>query len=332
MHIHQIAEDSELLKQERHDPITGEKLKAGDEIVFCAGCKSAFFKDTWAYLEGEHCGQNDTLSEFPKQETLKFTYEQIDVSSFELEELLFDLRSNTNSFAKWTEGSTFLLETWRYVFKRNAEQPSFLKRLGKGTLRLLRSFVEHKSKVENLMNLLTWIALPFLIALMARSREALKILIPGIYLAPIGLLIISALFIITFAMIPVTLIDLYQSVSHTKTRFWSLHQNGIYMGGQRPNSYLPLKNSNWKLRFSDISIIRVWQEKRRTKLEVVLKDRRRQQIKVPRGSKKALFWALKRVSRIIRVEFMLQDRQDLSYVRVMRGRHGAEFDIVHQHR
>ncbi len=58
-----------FLNQGRHDPITGEKLKHGDTVVFCAVCKSAFLKDSWEYSEG-HCDQNNTLSQFPSLESM----------------------------------------------------------------------------------------------------------------------------------------------------------------------------------------------------------------------------------------------------------------------
>ncbi|MEM6300054.1 MAG: hypothetical protein AAF740_15310 [Bacteroidota bacterium] len=318
MHIHQIAEDSELLKQERHDPITGEKLRAGDEILFCAGCKSAFFKDTWAYLEGEHCGQNDTLPEFPKQGILKLTYEQIDVNSFELNEMLFNLGRNTSSPFEW--------KTFKKV------KQFFIALKGTSWSQINHRFIS-LFKVNNLLKLLPTILVLASVTAASIFIGAEILFLPLLFLA---LLLLGGTFITFYIVLYLVglfsiriLKDIFQFIHSRKTRFWSLYQNGIYMGGQRPYSYLPLRRSSWKLRFSDISVIRVWQEKRRTKLEVVLKDRRKQQIKVPQRSKKALFWVLKRVSAIVRVELSLQDRQDLSYVRMMKNRHGAEFDIVY---
>lgn len=51
--------------EERYDPITGELIQAGDTIVLCAGCGSAFFAETWDYLEGRHCRQSQTLEQLP---------------------------------------------------------------------------------------------------------------------------------------------------------------------------------------------------------------------------------------------------------------------------
>ncbi|WP_338814309.1 hypothetical protein V9L05_02870 [Bernardetia sp. Wsw4-3y2] len=63
MHIHKIDAvlHSDFLKENRQDPITGDLIEEGDEVVFCASCKSAFLKDTWLYLDKKHCDQNKTI-------------------------------------------------------------------------------------------------------------------------------------------------------------------------------------------------------------------------------------------------------------------------------
>ena len=52
MHIHQLdpQRHEKFLTQARIDPITGDTLEAGDKIVLCAECKSAFHLDSWAYF------------------------------------------------------------------------------------------------------------------------------------------------------------------------------------------------------------------------------------------------------------------------------------------
>ncbi len=69
MHIHKINPNSQehqsFLAQNKKDPITGDSISEGDEVVFCAGCKSVFLRDTWEYLGEEHCEQYKTLIEFP---------------------------------------------------------------------------------------------------------------------------------------------------------------------------------------------------------------------------------------------------------------------------
>ncbi|WP_338813828.1 hypothetical protein V9L05_21145 [Bernardetia sp. Wsw4-3y2] len=74
MNIHQINNSlhQDFLKEERKDPITGDMIKSGDRIVFCQVCKSAFLKDSWKYMNNRHCGQSDTLSEFPIATNLFF--------------------------------------------------------------------------------------------------------------------------------------------------------------------------------------------------------------------------------------------------------------------
>jgi hypothetical protein len=44
MHIHKIHKQKhvDFLNQNRKDPITGDLIVAGDEIVFCGECKSVF--------------------------------------------------------------------------------------------------------------------------------------------------------------------------------------------------------------------------------------------------------------------------------------------------
>ncbi|WP_338791312.1 hypothetical protein [Bernardetia sp. MNP-M8] len=79
MHIHKInpnlQEHQSFLSQNRKDPITGDSILEGDEVVFCAGCKSVFLRDTWEYLGNQHCEQKETLIEFPIYNTLHLEIE-----------------------------------------------------------------------------------------------------------------------------------------------------------------------------------------------------------------------------------------------------------------
>ncbi|PIY08496.1 MAG: hypothetical protein COZ18_11950 [Flexibacter sp. CG_4_10_14_3_um_filter_32_15] len=61
---------SDFLKQERIDPITGEKIEEGHTIVICPACKSAFFIESWEYLGQTHCNQVETLTEIPKAKNM----------------------------------------------------------------------------------------------------------------------------------------------------------------------------------------------------------------------------------------------------------------------
>ncbi|WP_027001206.1 RDD family protein [Hugenholtzia roseola] len=71
-HVHQIDAyaQAHFLKEERQDPITGEAFVAGDSIVFCAACRSAFLLESWQYMGNQHCGQGQTLAQFPKSQSL----------------------------------------------------------------------------------------------------------------------------------------------------------------------------------------------------------------------------------------------------------------------
>lgn len=70
-HIIQNSKHAAFLNENRSDPITGDDIKEGDEIVFCAVCKSAFLYDTWLYLDKKHCNQTETLGKFPISEKLE---------------------------------------------------------------------------------------------------------------------------------------------------------------------------------------------------------------------------------------------------------------------
>lgn len=67
VHIHEVNESRNrtFLSEGRKDPFTKEKIKAGDRIVFCAGCKSAFLHSSWEAIRGRHCDQTETLADFP---------------------------------------------------------------------------------------------------------------------------------------------------------------------------------------------------------------------------------------------------------------------------
>ncbi|WP_375560100.1 hypothetical protein ACE193_20640 [Bernardetia sp. OM2101] len=61
-----------FLEEERNDPITGDKIIEGNEIVLCGACKSAFLLDSWNYMARSHCNQPFTLKEIPtKQHVVK---------------------------------------------------------------------------------------------------------------------------------------------------------------------------------------------------------------------------------------------------------------------
>ncbi|AFM03172.1 hypothetical protein Fleli_0711 [Bernardetia litoralis DSM 6794] len=75
MHTHIIRNPRHkaFLNENRSDPITGDEIKEGDKIVFCAICKSAFLYDTWLYLDKTHCNQGETLGKFPSSQKLEIS-------------------------------------------------------------------------------------------------------------------------------------------------------------------------------------------------------------------------------------------------------------------
>jgi hypothetical protein len=68
IHILDSNTHRDFLAQQRRDPVTRELLKAGDRVVICAGCKSAFLADSWNALGGQHCNQSQTLRNIPDNE------------------------------------------------------------------------------------------------------------------------------------------------------------------------------------------------------------------------------------------------------------------------
>lgn len=91
MYVHTIDKEThaDFLAQERVDPVTGEHLQSGDKVVFCAGCRSAFLLDSWAYLENRHCQQTQTLRAFPEKESLMLSYKNYAFGNFTLDRLLY---------------------------------------------------------------------------------------------------------------------------------------------------------------------------------------------------------------------------------------------------
>ncbi len=77
-----IVNHSAFLKQERIDPITGEKIEEGHTIVICAACKSAFFIESWEYLGNTHCNQEETLSEVPIAKSLQLVAKPLEYLPF----------------------------------------------------------------------------------------------------------------------------------------------------------------------------------------------------------------------------------------------------------
>ncbi|WP_375560408.1 hypothetical protein ACE193_22355 [Bernardetia sp. OM2101] len=103
-HTLQKEKHHDFLNQERIDPITGDILQEGDEVVICASCKSAFLVDSWEYMNEKHCNQRITLKEIPVNETVR-----IEKSIFVD---LLELKTYSNFSAAHTASSPYTLSGW----------------------------------------------------------------------------------------------------------------------------------------------------------------------------------------------------------------------------
>ena len=145
MNTHKINSHShsDFLNEKRQDPITGDLIVEGDEIVFCQECKSAFLKSSWEYLNEKHCNQNRTLAIFPVKKTLNLKskrqyfkaylhsisdWKQFDTQLKTLPWVLSSLDMESYIVVKNTEGlstttflflSTTILLTWIVCFLKN---------------------------------------------------------------------------------------------------------------------------------------------------------------------------------------------------------------------
>ncbi|WP_291720904.1 hypothetical protein [Bernardetia sp.] len=67
-HTHILNSENHSHILGRQDAVTGDTIKANDEVVFCSACQSVFLKDSWEYMNEEYCGQRETLGFVPAQE------------------------------------------------------------------------------------------------------------------------------------------------------------------------------------------------------------------------------------------------------------------------
>lgn len=85
-HLLDQKRHADFLSENRIDPITGDKIEAGDRIVICAACKSAFLEESWNYLRQQHCKQYGTLNKIPKTEKICFNEEPLIFFPFDVRE------------------------------------------------------------------------------------------------------------------------------------------------------------------------------------------------------------------------------------------------------
>lgn len=67
-HSHKLKFQNHPHIIDRQDAVTGDTIKANDEVVFCSACQSVFLKESWEYMNAIHCNQTETLGFVPAQE------------------------------------------------------------------------------------------------------------------------------------------------------------------------------------------------------------------------------------------------------------------------
>jgi hypothetical protein len=72
IHIHRVdqVKHRNFLRENRSDPFTKKVIIHGDQIIFCAGCKSAFLHSSWQAMGNKHCNQSNTTSDFQSLEEM----------------------------------------------------------------------------------------------------------------------------------------------------------------------------------------------------------------------------------------------------------------------
>ncbi|WP_291720538.1 hypothetical protein [Bernardetia sp.] len=85
MNIHQLDKQNHSHVIGRKDAVTGDKITGQDEVVFCSVCQSVFLKDSWEYMNSQHCEQSETLDFIP-QPTPSFFAKKREKFSFTLSE------------------------------------------------------------------------------------------------------------------------------------------------------------------------------------------------------------------------------------------------------
>ena len=115
MNIHKlnIEEHSHIIG--RKDAVTGDKITQNDEVVFCSVCQSAFLKDSWEYMNFQHCEQSETL-DFVPQPAPSFFAKKREKFSFTLSE---KISSDNIQIIITTILATCLIVGFSEVFKND---------------------------------------------------------------------------------------------------------------------------------------------------------------------------------------------------------------------
>ncbi len=74
----------------RQYSVTGDAIKANDEVVFCSVCQSVFLKESWEYMNEIYCNQTETLGFIPVQEK--------EIKARKKDALIFEVLPNTREY------------------------------------------------------------------------------------------------------------------------------------------------------------------------------------------------------------------------------------------
>lgn len=174
MNIHKIQSHlhHSFLEEERKDSITGDLIQANDEVVFCGVCKSVFLKDSWKFMNSSHCGQKNTLKDFPIARQLLLNVPVInpvfitpllssfsmkewkeDLSEFDVEDKKAMVYHKSNFIADWQNSKPALPQVKKQTFKKTYRREpvkeiaplSYLKKLKrriKGQKKRIKNYID----------------------------------------------------------------------------------------------------------------------------------------------------------------------------------------------
>ena len=83
----------------RQDSVTGDTIKANDEVVFCSACQSVFLVESWEYMNQKHCNQIETLGFVPTPLPILKAKKKIKKRD-KNDKLIFGFESNISAIVK----------------------------------------------------------------------------------------------------------------------------------------------------------------------------------------------------------------------------------------
>ncbi|WP_027003711.1 hypothetical protein [Hugenholtzia roseola] len=122
MHLHRIdcTTHHAFLQEARQDPVTGDVIKSGDTVVFCAACKSVFLQETWEYLGNTHCHQQETLPQIPTEKHLNIRSNAFDLYRYRMR-FRCDIDKDIDNLRGWKTKTTIFKKTTEDKIKQKKE-------------------------------------------------------------------------------------------------------------------------------------------------------------------------------------------------------------------